>query len=121
MATNVYTHWLPGRKPNPFDKADHEQKEKQKRRKEKEERRKEKEERAREKRGPAHFQSNLELIEELALIKALEPSKSRPCQHGRQKSCCKDCGTGTGQHCQHQRQKSAAARTAARATASTGA
>jgi hypothetical protein len=40
------------------------------------------------------------------------------CQHGRPKHAYKDCGTG---HCQHGRRKHQCSRTAARATASTGA
>jgi hypothetical protein len=53
------------------------------------------------------FHGKLELIEELALIKQLEqPAAEKPktaaCLHGRQKSQCKDCGTG---HCLHGRRK----------------
>jgi hypothetical protein len=46
-----------------------------------------------------HFQSKLELIEELANS---TPRKSNTCEHGRRKYVCKDCGTG---YCQHGHQK----------------
>ena len=105
--------WAPGWKSNPLDKVDHEQAEKQK-----EERRKEKRERAKEKEAKrAAFEAAMAPDRELHeagevaadAVVATGPigelvqkprsagrpkkpkTKREPCQHGRQKSCCKDC------------------------------